>query len=163
MAKKGCKICHAVTLELDSTGRCASCAAAKAATDAGATYGKFLAAQAAREEELERKKWAEYAESPKTSVCAWCGEPFNPRGTSARYCCPECRETAHREMAKERYRKKHNLAPRLCLHCGKPIAEDVNWLMKTCSKECQKAHRERKKKEYAARYRAMKREEAQRG
>lgn len=47
---KSCKICHVPALELNSTGRCPGCAAAKAATDARTTYGKFVAWQHAKEQ-----------------------------------------------------------------------------------------------------------------
>lgn len=46
---KGCKICHALTLELDPTGRCSGCAAVKAANEAGISYGEFMAQKYARE------------------------------------------------------------------------------------------------------------------
>lgn len=49
MAKKGCKICHCLTQELDPTGRCACCAAVKAAKEAGISYGEFMAQKYARE------------------------------------------------------------------------------------------------------------------
>lgn len=49
MAKKGCKICLCQTQELDSTGRCPSCAAVKAAKEAGISYGEFMVQKYTRE------------------------------------------------------------------------------------------------------------------
>lgn len=94
MAKKGCKICHAVTLELDGTGRCANCAAAKEATDSGTSYGKYMAQMAVQPVVRRLPK--------NTVVCVNCGRPFIVLKGWRLYCDEECRRNAAYKRAKAR-------------------------------------------------------------
>lgn len=157
---KGCKICHALTPELDSTGRCLGCAMAKAATDAKTTYGKFVAARG----RCEPVATSEEIELPvldinggKTHICEWCGKAFPLRGTTARYCSKLCRDNAHRIMARNAARaRKGQVGKRYCLICGKELPEDSCWTRKTCPGECNYIHRKNQKKAKNARYRERK-------
>ena len=171
MAKryKGCIACHALTLELDENGRCMGCAAAKAASDAGMTYGKYISARDAGRfipsppPVVEEIEVPEQKGKPPKRKCEWCGELFNPRGTTARYCSDKCRVPAHRKMAKERYREKMGQnGPRFCAVCGKEIPWEVTALQKTCSLECREEYNHAKRRKDAARNRA-KRKAAENG
>lgn len=176
---KGCKICHALTLELDATGRCLGCAMAKAATDAGTTYGKFVARRYVGSVmlpllplELEPEEPVDDAPTPKPKkaakktpvmrTCVYCGKEYRRITGNQRFCCHECQEAQHRIDARNRMRAKaNNQGRRYCVVCGKPIPEEQHLLKNTCSEECRIARHNEKAREGAARQRE--REAAQRG
>lgn len=149
MAKRGCKICHAVTLELDSTGRCLNCAAVKAATDSGTTYGKFMAAQRSQEPETVIPEPVEVepeiVELPAIRPCACCGKPFFHRSISHKYCGPECQKVAKREQARVSARKKNGPAePRHCPICNKEFPPEMDLRQIACPGECTWIYRKRR-------------------
>lgn len=161
---KACKICRAVTQELDPTGRCQSCAMAKAATDSGTTYGKFMAKGG------YSAPWGAPAfiavpatpEGEKTTEgrkCDWCGKIFQPVAKTTRFCSEQCRQTGHRVEARERGRlRAGNVGDRFCLVCGKKIPPEVSWRRKTCPGECSYRHRMERRRQTDAKYRARKKE-----
>lgn len=134
MAKKGCKICLCLTQELDSTGRCPSCALALAAYRNGMSYGKFVASGCRVEVDAKPK---EPVVEDKLLVCEFCGKQFVGR-KGQRFCGNKCRIEHHRIYAKDRAR---NIAgtqgERICLVCGNVIPQEIHKNQKTCGEECQ--------------------------
>lgn len=146
---KGCKICHATTLELDATGRCLGCATAKAATDAGTTYGKFVSAQRiqrpVRAVQAPKAVELEFEEMPAIRPCACCGKLFQPSNLRCKYCGPECRDIVRQEQAKESARKKKGqIVPRYCPVCGKEFPKEMDIRQIACPGECTRLYRKKK-------------------
>lgn len=117
---KGCMICHARALELDSTGRCPSCARVKRAADLGISYGNLVAKEYQEHpweippvRELEPlppdapipKSLVEF-EKNCTVVCAICGREFQSSTNRAMYCSHECQCTAARLKARQRKERR---------------------------------------------------------
>lgn len=156
---KGCKICHALTPELDATGRCLGCALVLEAQTRKVSYGKLvllkgLYAPVTAIEEIEPPE-PELGEE--TRLCQWCGKSFPPRGTTARYCSDPCRKEAHKALMRNRNREKRKLTgKRFCAVCGKELPEDAHWNLKTCSEECGYIHRQNVRRANNARYRERK-------
>lgn len=141
--EKGCKICHAPTQELDAEGRCQLCRIAKAASDAGMTYGKYTAAVGST---------LLVAQAPRFGAgrcaCDYCARPFFPKSQRQRFCSPACSEAGHRAAAKSRYREKTGRGgPRLCAVCGDEIPGEVSWNVKTCCPKCREIYSQRKRRE----------------
>lgn len=161
---KGCKICHAITLELDSTGRCLSCALAKAATDSGITYGKFVAAGFKPQpvepvEEIvfpePEPQEAPKPETKKGHPCAWCGTMiFDNRRT---YCCDQCQRDHNKVYTRDKARKrKGQIGPRYCAICGAELPEELHWAKKACPGKCSWLYREIQARKKSAAYQARK-------
>lgn len=151
---RGCKICHALTPELDATGRKVS-------------YGKLvqlkgLYAPVTAIEEIEPPEPVPEPEpGEETRLCQQCGKSFPLRGTTARYCSDPCRKEAHKALMRKRAREKRKLTgKRFCAVCGKELPEDAHWNLKTCSEECGYIHRRDMRRANNARYRERKAVEA---
>lgn len=148
-----CKFCHTVH-ELDSKGRCPSCAAAGDAVNVyGISYGQYMAqkstgqlpAKSPRQKRLEGTL-LDYEDTPR---CRICGSILPPRRRVL--CSVECEK-------KDKLRRNRSAAhgkggPRLCPVCGKEVGPD---LRKTyCSWECYRKNA----RQLDARYRERKRAE----
>lgn len=172
---KACKICHALTLELDETGRCLGCATAKAATDCRTTYGKFVAWQYAKEQgwqlpQLEplpvapeevptapapAQKAPKAKKAPVYLPCAQCGAEFRKTRNTQRFCCRACQLENHRISAKAKGRARSpKQGQRYCVVCGEPLPEEMHLTKITCSEECRIARHNQKARECARRQRA---------
>lgn len=146
---KGCKICHALTLELDSTGRCASCAAVLEAQTRKVSYGNLMAAKHRQEPEkpirVRESVELEFEELPAIRPCACCGKLFQPSNLRCKYCGPECRNVVKQEQAKESARKKKGqIVPRYCPVCGKEFPQEMDIRQIACPGECTRLYRKRK-------------------
>lgn len=135
---KGCKICHALTLELDSTGRCLGCAAALAAYKSRMTYGRFMTLNG----RLAPVKVTAVEELPsenpdgRACVCEHCGKPFPWNGHIAKYCSPECRAIGKREQNRAYVRKRAGHSGiRYCVFCGEQLPDSARWNTTICGKE----------------------------
>lgn len=165
---KACKICRAVTLELDATGRCLSCALAKAAANAGTTYGKFVAKGLRYEPDIdfdfteppEPAPKPQKPAEPRYRECDFCGRLFNAALSNKRFCSKDCRMSQHKIEARERARvRAGNVGKRFCLICGKEIPPEANWNRKTCPGECSYQWRLKSRRENSAKYRERKKEQ----
>lgn len=107
---KGCIICHATCQELDTSGRCGSCAAVKKALEYGTTYGKFIAANRRPEpyngitenEPETAGTIIRRRQNPETRVCVICGDEFTKPGNRSLCCSAECMKIHQRRMAEKR-------------------------------------------------------------
>lgn len=143
---KRCKICLVQT-ELD--GRCRSCATALAATNAGMTYGKYVAKFGNDPAACRR---------PRTTVptdiiadsnlrCAVCGAPV-PEGTRRTlYCSPDCARVGQRQKARDYYRANHSTAPQTCIVCGKMLPQTMHRSSRICSDACRAVRRNDQRKQ----------------
>lgn len=158
--QKGCKICLSQTLPLDETGRCPSCRIAKAASDAGMTYGKFVSAGYTPPELIEppepptTRRKRKVCPAPGIRPCAICGKSFRAKSQVNRFCSAECRKENQRRACRERYRKRVGLADRKCIVCGTPLPTGTHGSKKTCSPDCLTAYRRKQYREKKARYMA---------
>lgn len=106
--KKGCKICHAVSLELDSSGRCGSCAAVFRTIATGESYGQLMARRydegklRAKTVEVSVKPKKKAAEPTIRKVCAYCGTEFMAISDKKKYCSATCK----RDVWRQNYGKK---------------------------------------------------------
>lgn len=132
VTEKECRVCKAIkyTADLDKTGRCFSCADAKAATDAGLTYGEYKSRQsrgADCDSEIEvhlpvPKKME------KTECCLNCGGIVPNGSLYEKFCCRDChaawekreREARERGAIKEPPPRTER-PPHFCPQCGKPV------------------------------------------
>lgn len=97
MNKTRCRVCMALLRE-GERDKCQGCIDAKAATDAGMTYGKYKAGYPKRES---------WRMDSRFRFCAECGIPFLPKRADTIYCGPKCR---CRHNMRE-YRKRNNAEP----------------------------------------------------
>lgn len=144
---KGCKICHATTPELDSTGRCLGCALVLEAQTRKVSYGNLMALKRRPElaTAIAETVELEYFEEPAARPCACCGKEFIPRSVLCKYCGPECRNVVKREQAKESARKKKGqIVPRYCPVCGKEFPEEMDIRQIACPGECTRLCRKKK-------------------
>lgn len=165
-----CRVCKCVkaSSELDSTGRCFSCADVKAATDAGMTYGKWRAQQyeaqmerSGAQERLERR--IRESQKKKNSVCLNCFGIIPEGGAYEQFCCRECRAKWEQRQkdaeARGAFRaappKKPVKPPRQCPYCGKP----VEGKKKYCNDSCKYLFNQDKVKQRAKRAADQKREQ----
>lgn len=148
MEKKGCKICHALTLELDPTGRCLGCALVLEAKTRKVSYGNLMALKRRPEPvricEEDLQKPEALPDGGKWSNCAWCGKLFQGRNSAQRFCSKDCYSFQHRIDERNTQRKKKGqVGPRSCAVCGKEIPVDRRWNAKTCSDVCKDIFLER--------------------
>lgn len=100
---KRCRICK-VAADVDSSGRCPSCACVVKAEAWGMHYGDYMAM---------RYSESDYVPKPKTprigydkgKRCCVCGTPIPDKSNRLRYCSPECYEQAKNRGCTEAHRK----------------------------------------------------------
>lgn len=151
---KGCKICHATTPELDSTGRCLGCALVLEAQTRKLSYGNLMALKRRPEPvmicEEDLQELEEQPDDGKWHRCAWCGKLFQGRNSAQRFCSKDCYSFQHRIDERNALRKKKGqVGPRFCAICGKEIPVDRRWNSKTCGDKCKDIFLER---QYQERY-----------
>lgn len=163
-----CRVCRApkAKAELDSTGRCASCADAKDATDAGITYGAYKAKQYAAAMEIRAKQekmrcgagerqsqtgerdalergairpQQQRTEAKPPRVCPQCGKILTGKKI---YCGDTCKYLFNQERIKQRKKEREAKQEKertaaLCRHCGKEIFSKRR--SRYCSEECARA------------------------
>lgn len=155
MKNSRCKYCHTVH-DLDSKGRCPSCADAGDATNVyGLHYGDFIAQKRsgtlAAPQKGKRQKQLEAALLDFEDIprCRICGSVLPPRRRAL--CSVACEKED--KLRRNRSAAHGKGGPRLCPICGKKVGPD---LRKTyCSWEC--FHQNEMQRE--ARYREKKRSE----
>lgn len=138
--EKQCRVCKTpkARSDLDDTGRCRSCSLAKEATDAGMSYGKYMAL---RREGLLRKqqpqnriKRQQYAEI----YCKNCGGIIPNQAKYEGFCCRECEAKWEKRERDAKQRGaivetvKPPAAPHYCLKCGKEIPRNRKYCCDTC-------------------------------
>lgn len=149
---RACRVCK-VKFEvsfLDETGRCRSCAAAKAATDQGMTYGKMQGKL--HESEMKVKYEIQKLQTEQTQrrelmtrSCRNCGGMI-PKSAKAdgEFCCRECRTEFEKreEEVKERGAINMNAVKnklpvkKTCVRCGK-----MSGRKKFCSELCKRLYK----------------------
>lgn len=142
---KGCKVCHAVTQELDPTGRCQSCAAVLKASTLNLTYGKFMAAKAAPTpvKPIEVEELPSENPDGTPHICEYCGKTYFWNGHVAKYCSPECRAIGKREANRAYARKlAGHSGIRYCVFCGEQLPDSARWNTSICGKEACKEKRQ---------------------
>lgn len=156
MKNNRCKYCHTVQ-ELDSKGRCPSCAdAGDAVLIYGLHYGDYIAQKRAgtlavpqknpRQKRLE-KTLLDFEDIPR---CRICGSVLPPRRRTL--CSVECEKED--KLRRNRSASHGQGGPRLCPVCGKEVGPD---LRKTyCSWECYRQNAKRLDARYRERKRAEK-------
>lgn len=154
--RKFCKICLVET-ELDQHGRCRSCATALAATDAGMTYGKYVARYGC--DPLAIVHTPQLTQDD-TLRCLVCGTPIPVGGRRSRYCCKACAIQARRQAAADTYRARHPAPPRLCIVCGRQLDPALHKSITMCSDACREL---RKNEQRRQRYIRQKEREEQHG
>lgn len=159
--QKGCKICHATTLELDSTGRCLGCATVLKASERKMSYGKYMALKSQCEPvETEAEEW----QTPTGPFheedwhrCAFCGKLLFSLYPRQRFCSKDCQTFQHRIDARNRARTKSGqTGDRLCAVCGAVMPWDFSLKRKTCSAECKAQYVSQQRREKYAREKAGK-------
>lgn len=154
-----CKYCHTVQ-ELDSKGRCPSCAAAGDAVNVyGISYGQYMAKKStgqipAKTPTQERMEAAlkDCIEPPR---CRICGSILPPRRRVL--CSVECEKED--KLRRNRSSAHGKGGPRLCPVCGKAVGPD---LRKTyCSWDCYRKNARQLDAKYRARKRAEKKGNAE--
>ena len=149
-----CKYCHTVH-DLDSKGRCSSCADAGDATNVyGMNYGKYIArkdtgqlpAKTTTQERIETAL-KDCIELPQ---CRICGSILPPRRRVL--CSAECEKED--KLRRNRSAAHGKGGPRICPICGKEVGPD---LRKTyCSWECFHKNERQREAQYRERKRAEK-------
>lgn len=149
-----CKYCHTVH-DLDSKGRCLSCADAGDATNVyGMHYGQFIArkrsgqlpAKTPRQERMEAAL-KDCIEPPR---CRICGNILPPRRRAL--CSKECEKED--KLRRNRSAAHGKGGPRICPICGTEVGPD---LRKTyCSWECFRENQMQREAQYRERKRAEK-------
>lgn len=150
-----CKICHCQISEGVADRRCKGCRDAKAATDAGLTYGKYMGYQAnpdkhhvipvpvvIQEPKAERQR------------CPVCGKEVEP---NRRFCRPECYQAYHlvqtkKKEAEKRAQERAKKGTLICKWCGKEITSTSRRIY--CSAACADAARQHQANEAQAARRA---------
>lgn len=162
---RACRVCKCVTAEsaLDCTGRCASCAAAKAATDAGTTYGKWQGKRyaayletIAQQERLERELHKKPGMS-KVVYCLNCRGVIPESSSYEKFCCRECRsewekkerDAQERGAIKEKKPQQPPAPQRHCLQCGKELPGRKKYCDSTCKYLFNQTHLRQRAKERA--------------
>ena len=134
-----CIYCHLVK-DLDSKGRCSSCADAGDATAYGLHYGDYMAAK-------PRPYVLPVAITPlrelpvmnQEKVCRICGKPIPPESGRRTLCSLECQAEFNRQSAKAAHDKAkaakaaEEKPVRYCAICGKPLPSNMR---KYCTTEC---------------------------
>lgn len=140
---KRCKICFVAVNEVDSKGRCQSCADAGDATRAGLHYGDYIAARDAariRPIPLPVQKPEPVSRANAVKVCRICGALIPPESPRRTLCSPECQAEYNRRSANEAHAKAkakrltQPIPERFCVICGKRITSPRKKV--TCSPEC---------------------------
>lgn len=95
-----CKVCNSRCAEIGPDGRCRLCRDAKAASDAGMSYGKFKA--------MIYEKYGETREPPPDlyQTCPECGKIFIPQHRNRIYCCTNCQNRQNQRKWQQRKKKK---------------------------------------------------------
>ena len=149
-----CKYCH-INTDLDSQGRCPSCADAGDAVNVyGISYGQFMARKntgqlPAKSPTQKRQEEAllNYEDPPR---CRICGSILPPHRRTL--CSPECEKEDKRRRNRSAAHGKGG--PRICPICGKEVGPD---LRKTyCSWECFRKNQMQREAQYRERKRAEK-------
>lgn len=124
-----CKYCHTVH-ELDSKGRCPSCADAGDAARAGLSYGAYMARKYAGQLPpipIPRPRPEPVSRANAVKICRICGALIPPESPRRTLCSPECQAEYNRRSANEAHakakaaREAQPKPPRYCAVCGKPI------------------------------------------
>lgn len=149
---KTCKICL-VEAELDENGRCRSCATALAASEAGMTYGKYVAKYGCNP--LAIVKPEKQPESD-ANRCLICGTPIPEGGRRTRYCSTACATQARRQAAAESYRARHPAPPRRCIVCGRPLDPGLHKTITMCSDACRELRKNEQRRQRYIRARERK-------
>ena len=135
-----CVFCH-MPRDLDSKGRCPSCADAGDATRAGLSYGAYMARKHAGQLPpipVPRPRPQPVSRANAIKTCRICGALIPPESPRRTLCSPECQAEYNRRSANEAHAKAKALRaeqprpPRCCVVCGKPITRPN---AKTCP-EC---------------------------
>ena len=133
--RKMCRVCLVTfaAASLDKSGRCSSCGDAKAATDAGMTYGKYIGLKHENSKPYERVLEA----LQKRKYCLYCRGLVPKEKRHGDFCCKQCRSTYEREQEKEReaMEKLTQAEHRACVVCGRPRGRGTKY----CSAECRRA------------------------
>lgn len=162
--RKRCRVCKVekAASALDSTGRCQSCADAKAATDAAMTYGKYtelrreglFEKQVQLQNRINRQRFS-------YTYCKNCGGIIPEKEKYDGFCCRECKvEWEKREqdaMARGASKEKPQSEPkiRVCRNCGAAVEGKKQYCGPRCKyvfnheriMQQQKGYREKRKEE----------------
>lgn len=143
------KYCHTVH-ELDSKGRCPSCADAGNATRAGLHYGDYIASRDSarlRPVPLPVPKPEPVSRANAVKVCRICGAQIPLESPRRTLCSPECqaeynRRSANAAHAKERARRKAAppKPPRYCALCGELITRPNAKVCPACKDEFRRTY-----------------------
>ena len=134
-----CIYCH-LAKDLDSKGRCSSCADAGDATAYGLHYGDYMAVK-------PRPYVLPVAITPlrelpvmkPEKVCRICGKPIPPESGRRTLCSLECQAEFNRQSAKAAHDKAKAAKAakekpvRYCAICGEPLPSNMR---KYCTPEC---------------------------
>lgn len=151
---KRCKYCHTAH-ELDSKGRCRSCANAGDAVNVyGLSYGKYMAlkstgqlpAKSPTQGRLEAVL-QDYLDTPR---CRICGKILPPRRRVL--CSVECEKED--KLRRNRSKAHGQGGPRLCPVCGKTVGPDLRRTY--CSWDCYRKNARQLDAKYRERKRAEK-------
>lgn len=136
-----CKYCHTVH-ELDSKGRCQSCADAGDATLAGLSYGAYMARKYAGQLPplpIPRTRPEPVSRANAVKICRICGALIPPESPRRTLCSPECQAEYNRRSANEAHDKAKAAKAakekplRRCAICGEPLPSNMR---KYCTPEC---------------------------
>lgn len=134
-----CIYCHLVK-DLDSKGRCSSCADAGDATAYGLHYGDYMAAKPRPYVlPVTITPLRELPVMHQEKVCRICGKPIPPESGRRTLCSLECQAEFNRQSAKAAYDKAKAAKAaqekplRRCAICGKPLPSNMR---KYCTPEC---------------------------
>lgn len=138
-----CRVCKcaAAASELDSTGRCFSCADIKAATDAGTTYGKWKAQRySGLMGTYSAREHLEHRNQKRDAVCLNCFGIIPKDSGYEQFCCRECsakweqrqKDAIERGAITAMPLKKPVKPPRQCPYCGKPVSGKKKYCDESC-------------------------------
>ena len=108
---KYCKVCRAPSSELDGQGRCRSCAVILAASNAGMSYGKYMALNGYHEPFTPVLVDVEEEEET-VKKCQWCGAAIAPGSGGRKFCSFDCYYANVLQKEREHRRNKS---------CGKVV------------------------------------------
>lgn len=135
-----CIYCHLVK-DLDSKGRCPSCADAGDATRAGLHYGDYIARRVQPLRPVPVETTPEpVSRANAVKICRICGALIPTESPRRTLCSPECQAEYNRRSANEAHEKAkakraaQPIPPRYCRICGKLITNPRKKV--TCSPEC---------------------------